>query len=76
MVWSLWNRFHRLHGLSLVRPRKTVVKNGEGQWMVLGFGLDDGSGGFAGRISDPIPLKQAAPALFDGAGPYAAGATS
>ena len=49
-----------------------AVKNREGQWMVLGFELDDGRDGFAGRISDPIPLKQAAPALFDSVGRHLA----
>ena len=34
-----------------------AVKDPDGNWVVLGFELENESGGFAGRISDPIPLE-------------------
>jgi beta-fructofuranosidase len=42
-----------------------IVLDPSGDWVVLGFELQDGAGGFAGRISDPIPLRDVAPALFE-----------
>lgn len=38
-----------------------AVKDPENRWVVLGVEQDDESGGFAGRIGDPIPLDEVLP---------------
>ncbi len=48
--------------ISLAMPNlyaARAVRDPEGVWVVLGFELEDESGGFGGRISDPIPLDVA-----------------
>jgi len=38
-----------------------AVRDPSGRWMALGFVQEDEAGGFAGRISDPIPLDSVIP---------------
>ena len=48
--------------ISLAMPNlyaARAVRGPEGVWVVLGFELEDETGGFGGRISDPIPLDVA-----------------
>jgi beta-fructofuranosidase len=40
-----------------------AIRDSEGQWVVLGFELEDPSGRFGGMISDPVPLGDVAPGL-------------
>jgi len=42
-----------------------LVRDPSDRWVVFGFEIDDGHGGFAGRIADPIPLTEAALWLFE-----------
>jgi beta-fructofuranosidase len=59
--------------VSMARPLETpnlysarLVRSPSGEWVVLGFERHDEHGRFAGRIADPIPLREAAPWLVDG----------
>jgi beta-fructofuranosidase len=58
---------HQVEGaLALVAPNlysARAIRDPNGRWVVLGFELDDGSGGFPGRVGDPIALEVAAPQL-------------